>query len=420
MGQEESESSMLILFHDRSVLRKWATLVAELAARPIEEEKRRLWLDHNQLRRTRPLVFCSPENSWNEIIPATSLECEGPLARHWEFLLRMQVFSGRRMRDDMVIEPFFTIPHVYTESGWGVQETYINSGVQGGAYTWDSPLKDLGDLSGLRYPTITIDWAESDAQLEEAESIFGDLLTVRRKTFWWWSLGMTWPLVRLRGLERIMWDMVDNPEGLHHLMAFMRDGHLAMVDYLDQQGLLYLNNGGEYVGSGGFGWTDELPQSPNGNGQVHPRDMWGFCESQETGTVSPAMFEEFVFQYQLPLLEKFGLNCYGCCEVLDSRWHVVKKTPRLRRVSVSPWANLERMAENLEAHYIYSMKPNPTALAMPTFDEASIRKDLRKALEITRGCVVEVIMKDNHTICVDPYRVIRWTEIAKEEAERLG
>jgi len=394
--------------------------VADLAARPIEEEKRRLWLDHNQLKRTRPLIFSSPENSWNEIIPASYLECESTLGRHWEFLLRMQVFSGRRMRDDMVIEPFFSVPHVYTESDWGVHETFINSGVQGGAYTWESPLKDLENLSGLRFPMISIDWTESDAQLEQAESIFGDILTVRRKTSWWWSLGMTWPLARLRGLERILWDMVDNPNGLHRLMAFLRDGHLAKLEYLEQQGLLYLNNRGEYVGSGGFGWTDELPQSPNGNGQVRSRDMWGFCESQETGTVSPAMFEEFVFQYQLPLLEKFGLNCYGCCEALDSRWHVVKKTPRLRRVSVSPWANLGKMAENLEANYIYSMKPNPAALAMPTFDEAAIRKSLREALEITRGCVVEIIMKDNHTICHDPYRIIRWTEIAKEEAERLG
>ncbi len=411
---------MSITPHDRSVLRKWAAEAAELAARPIEEEKRRLWFDHNQLRRTRPVVFCDPENSWNEIIPASSLECETPLARQWEFLLRMRVFSGRRMRDDMVIEPFFNIPHVYTETDWGIHENFINPGVQGGAYTWESPLNDLEDLTGLHFPTVSIDWAESDAHLEEAEAVLGDLLTVRRKTSWWWSIGMTHMLAKLRGLERIMWDMVDHPGGLHRLMAFLRDGYLAKLDFLDREGLLYLNNRGEYVGSGGFGWTKELPQSADGDGQVHPMDMWGFCESQETGTVSPTMFEEFVFQYQLPVLERFGLNCYGCCEVLDSRWHVVKKTPRLRRVSVSPWANLEKMAENLGANYVYSMKPNPAALAMPTFDEDFIRQTIRGAFEITQGCVVEIIMKDNHTICNDPTRVIRWTEIAKEEAERLG
>ena len=53
--------------------------------------------------------------------------------------------------------------------------------------------------------------------------------------------------------------------------------------------------------------------------------MWGFCESQETVGVSPKMFEEFVFAYQLPILDRFGLNIYGCCEPLDRRFDIVKR-----------------------------------------------------------------------------------------------
>ena len=37
----------------------------------------------------------------------------------------------------------------------------------------------------------------------------------------------------------------------------------------------------------------------------------------------------------------------------------------------------------------------------------------------TRNCRVEVIMKDTHTIGNDPQRVVRWVQIAREEAERL-
>jgi hypothetical protein len=147
--------------------------------------------------------------------------------------------------------------------------------------------------------------------------------------------------------------------------------------------------------------------------------MWGFSESQETVGVSPQMFAEFVFPYQLPILERFGLNCYGCCEPLDKRWHIVQQIPNLRRVSVSPWADLARMAEMLGDRYIYSMKPRPTDLAMDGFDEDRIRAELREALRVTRDCRVEVIMKDNHTIRNDPRRVIRWVQIAREEAEAL-
>jgi hypothetical protein len=201
-------------------------------------------------------------------------------------------------------------------------------------------------------------------------------------------------------------------------MAFLRDGHLAKLDFLEEHGLLSLNNDGTYVGSGGYGWTHELPQ-PDFDGRVRTRDMWGFGESQETVGVSPEMFEEFVFPYQVPVLDRFGLNCYGCCEPLDTRWHVVAKVPRLRRVSVSPWADLAQMAERLGNRYIFSMKPNPADLAHPTFDEGRIRADIRRALQVTRDCCVEVIMKDNHTIGNDPNRVIRWVQVVREEAGSL-
>ena len=77
------------------------------------------------------------------------------------------------------------------------------------------------------------------------------------------------------------------------------------------------------------------------------------------------------------------------------------------------------MAEMLGDRYVYSMKPNPADLAMDTFDEKRIRAELRKDLQTTRNCRVEVIMKDTHTIRNDLRRVIRWVQIACEEAKNL-
>jgi hypothetical protein len=212
-------------------------------------------------------------------------------------------------------------------------------------------------------------------------------------------------------------DFIDQPDGLHRVMAFLRDGTLARLDFLEQNHLLSLNNRGTYVGSGGFGWSRELPQ-PDFSGNVRAIDCWGFAESQETSTVSPRMFASFILPYQLPILERFGLNCYGCCEPLDNRWEYVEKIPRLRRVSVSPWAKLERMAERLGPRYILSLKPNPADLAAENMDEERIRAGLRASIITakTQNCRLEIIMKDNHTIANDPARVIRWVQIAKEEA----
>jgi len=417
-GLSQRPRQILVETHDRRILRELAAKVAELAGRDIERGKIRLWYKHNSLEKTRPLVFCDPEEGWHEIIRDEDLQCLGSLARKWEFGLRKEVFWGECMKDDRVIEPFFDVPHVYSESGWGLQEQRIRSSRRG-SYTWISPLKGPDDIEELRFPRITIDQENTNRLASLAHDVFGDFLTVRLKTLWWWSMGMTEELVYLRGLEQIMLDMYDNPAFVHRLMGFLRDAHMAKLDFLEENGLLSLNNDGTYVGSGGFGWTDELPGEGFDEKRVRCRDMWGFGESQETVGVSSDMFGEFIFPYQQPLLDRFGLNCYGCCEPLDNRWDVVKKTPRLRRVSVSPWSDFALMAELLEDKYIYSMKPSPTPLAAPDFDEQGIRQQLRSALEAAKGCCVEVIMKDNHTIRNEPRRVVRWCRIAREEIEKL-
>lgn len=409
--------TLAIAPQDRLILQRLAAAVAQLAARPLEQEKRDLWRRHNALQATRPVIFCDPENGWNEIFPPKSLACTGDLARLWEFRLRKEIFWGQEMCDDRVIEPYFDIAHIFTTSGWGLEVEKIG-GEHGGAYMWDAPVRTRTDLEKLHIPQIDVDEEATARLLALAQETFDNLLTVRLRTAWWWTLGMTWTLAGLRGLSQLMYDMVDDPEFVHDLMAFLRDGTLAVLDSLEARSLLSLNTGGSYVGSGGFGWTDELPQ-PDFTGRVRLCDLWGFAESQETVGISPAMFEEFVFPYQLPLLARFGLNCYGCCEPLDRRWHIVQRFPRLRRVSVSPWADRAFMAEMLGDRYILSMKPHPTDLAMASFDEAQVRAVVRRDLQTTRDCRVEMIMKDNHTIGNDPRRVVRWVQIAREEADSL-
>lgn len=403
--------------HDRTILRRLAAATAELAARPLEQQKRDLWRRHNALEPTRPVIFCDPENGWHEIFPDAALACTGELARLWEYRLRKEVFWGQEMGDDRVIEPFFDIAHIFTTSGWGFAIEKIG-GEHGGSYVWDAPVKTRADLERLHYPQIDVDAAATATLLALAQDTFDGLLAVRLRTAWWWTLGMTWTLVGLRGLNRLMYDLVDEPDLVHDLMAVLRDGTLAVLDSLEARDLLSLNTDGTYVGSGGFGWTDQLPQ-PDYAGRTRTCDMWGFAESQETVGISPAMFEEFIFPYQLPLLARFGLNCYGCCEPLDRRWHVVQRFPRLRRVSVSPWADRPYMAEMLGDRYILSMKPHPADLAMAGFDEEHVRAVVRRDLRVTRDCRVEMIMKDNHTIGNDPRRVVRWVQIAREEAEAL-
>jgi len=403
---------------ERGVLRELAKRVAEIAAQPQQAEKRRLWLQHNALGETRPLIFADPENAWYELIPAARLKSEGNLARLWEFRLRKEIYWAEQIRDDRVVEPVFPVYHIYEESERGL-ETRIIGGEDDGAYTWEPPLKDYRDLDRLQFRRVHVDAEKTRRLYDLAAEVLGDILPVRLEGVWWWSLGMTSDLILLRGFQQALFDMLDNPAGLHRLMAFLRDENLAKLDFLEASGLLSPNNGGDFIGTGGYGWSDELP-APGFDGEaVRTRDLWGFCESQETIGVSPRQFEEFVFTYQLPILERFGLNIYGCCEPLDKRFAIVKRIPRLRKVTVSPWSDAAGMAEKLGSAYVYTRKVNPADIAGATVDEERSRKELRDTLRATsrHQCRVEILMRDVMTLSGNPENIIRWTRIAREESE---
>ena len=91
----------------------------------------------------------------------------------------------------------------------------------------------------------------------------------------------------------------------------------------------------------------------------------------------------------------------------------------MRRVSVSSWADYGKMADNLQDKYIYSLKAKPTDLAQPVLDEDTVRRRINDILKKCKGCIIEIIMKDNHTIGNNPNNVIRWCQIAQEEARNI-
>jgi hypothetical protein len=410
------KEELLVNKKDQEILKDLAARVAEFAGSPAEDEKRKLWNDHNMLKTKRPLVFCDPENGWNEIITENKIKCTGSLARRWEVVLRKEIFWAESIKDDKVIEPYFDIGYTFTDNEWGL-DSLISGGTGGGSYAWVAPIKGDEDLKKIHYPKIEVDHKTTEDAIGIADDIFGDYLKIRLTGRWWWTLGLTMDLAFLRGLENIMLDMLDNPELIHQLMTILRDGTLKKIDYLEENGLLSLNTD-TYVGSGGFGYTDELPAVGFKEEYVRTIDMWGFGDSQETGSVSPQMFEEFVFPYQLPILKRFGLNCYGCCEPLDKRWEIVKRLPNLRRVSVSPWSDQEIMAEYLQDDYIFSLKANPSDLAVPIMDKEFVRQKVMNSLKKTKGCVLEILMKDNHTLGKNPNNIINWVKIVRESIEK--
>lgn len=407
---------------DKDILRRLAEQKLKISGDMQNVERRQAWMAFDSGKARRVMVLAEHSGIRDRLRPlsVSNLECTGEWARRIETSLRTELLSFAELRDDHVVEPVINLKWRINVSDFGVEVVTHQGGDsdQMGSRSWDPPIKDMdADFSKLRPRTFTVDREATLAERQLMEEVFDGILEVRMRGSYYWTMGITRKAIDLIGLEGIMFSMYDNPDGLHRLMAFLRDDELAFSSWLEEQGLYSLNNENDYIGSGYMGYTDDLPQAATWQkgSPVREQDLWVLLESQETVGVGPEQFEEFVFPYQLSVAKRFGKTYYGCCEPMQSRWRVIKQIPNLARVSVSPWADQKFMAEALGRDYVYSRKPNPALISTGDFDEAAIRNDIRETLNAAEGCRVEIIMKDVHTLNNEPERLARWVQIAREE-----
>ena len=406
-----------VLPTDREILRRLAARRAEIAQEPVMAERRGLWLKHASLRGERPMILAETQGLLPEVMPDSALQCREGWARELERNLRLSVYQHEHVNDDMVVEPWIECSWDVTIGDYGVTADKRHGDNAGrlGSYVWDPPIADLDrDMERLHLRELSANREASWAWKALLEDLFAGILPVRIRGNHYWTMGLTWRCIDLIGLQGLMLSMYDNPSGLHRLMAFLRDDHMHLVDWLEAEGLYTLNNENDYVGSGTVGYTDELPRDDwIAGAPVRAQDIWVLSESQETAGVSPGMFGEFIFPYQLPLIERFGLCYYGCCEPVQARWPILRRIPNLRRVSISPWCNQDYMAQALGREVIFCRKPSPALISHAYWDEEAIRQDLRHTLDVAGECNLEIVMKDVHTLSDQPWRLGRWVELAR-------
>jgi hypothetical protein len=404
------EVTWLFSAHDRVILRDLAKEVAEIAALPVMAERKRLWYLHNSLKQERPMVLIFPEGSWQELLPPAALQCEGERARQIEYALRQRIYGFRHFQSDNVVEDIWQVHIAVRLSSWGLTSRRHNSPGERGAWAFDPVILEPSDLKKLVVPEVSIDEAATERALAEAQELFGDILKVRLVGVNHISFHLMAQYTAWRGLEQVMLDMYENPGMLHDAMAFLEEAHRSIVKQYVDLNVLSLNNDNTYHSSGGVGYTDELPKPGFHPNHVRPCDMWASAEAQEMAQVSPEMHDEFILAYEKRLLAPFGLNGYGCCEDLTRKLPLVFTIPNLRRVSISPFADVEACAAQIGNRCIFSWKPHPSHL-VGAFDPARIRDYVAHGIKATRGCTLEIILKDTHTCEHRPERFDQWSDI---------
>jgi len=402
---------------DRIILRECAKKQMEYANSDENQSKINRWYRHNSMQ-GEPMVVAEICGIFHELDTESELVCKDETARSIELTFRRNFLMHEFIGDDSVIDPYFRIQWDIDKGSNGVDVRVVRSQDNDGrefGMEIDAPIADLRKgLEELEYRKYSVDRGKTIRYKTFLEELFGDILPVRIFGDYWWTMGLSHHLIYLIGHERFMLSMYDDPEALHWLMEFVYKDRLAQVKWMESNRLLNLNNENNYIGSGGRGFTKELGQSGD---TVSSTDMWALLESQPTSHVSPEMFREFVFDYQLRMAENFGLIYYGCCEPLHDRMDLITRIPNLRSVSVSPFSDERIMSEYINGKYIYSRKPDPAVLSNGNYSSEAIEKSIEKTLKLAKGCELEFIMKDLHTVGYERERLREWVLLTRQAIE---
>jgi hypothetical protein len=414
---------------DKRVLRTLGEEVAAIASLPVQAETASKWSTLNGLGRVKPMVWMS-DIPWHEmdVDGELRLQTKSRWSRYHEWELRKLMYQWNHMRADMVMESAVYSPLVVHSSGVGLAEDVdiamtdeANSVV---SRHFNIQIHDEADLEKIKIPVVTHDTDSSLAQYQQLHDIFSGLLDVKTRGvngFAFWVA--PWDqLIRAWGVQEALIDLYDRPELVHKAIGRLVDAYLIALDQFEQQNLLTLNSGYNRIGSGGLGYTNELPQPDYDPGRVRAKDLWGFSAAQIFSDVSPRMHWEFALQYEIRWLSRFGLNYYGCCDPLHRKMDILERIPNLRKVSMSPWVQVDEAVANVGDRYVFSYKPNPAGFSEATWHLDAAKHELETVLTKARahGCVVEVIMKDISTLRYEPQRLWEWSEMAAEVTQRFA
>ena len=395
---------------DRQILRELIKPYLEIAHLPVQRQRARQYRDLNSLRSTRPVVLLD-ELPWHELNGDgfLTLCCQDAFCRDIEQFLRRALYKWR-LPSDMLVLPEIPYPRAIRigDIGVAVRETTlsVDPGNNIVSHAYQDCLSTMDQLEALHVPTVEIDEEADRRNLERAAELFGDLVPLRLTGYMnhfapWDNIAM-W-----RGVGPLLTDLVERPDFMHQTMERLVTIQLALLEKLEALNALEAH--AELVHCTPA-YADELPGPGFNPDHVTRADQWGRGTAQIFASVSPAMHEEFEIAYMRRFFRGSGLVYYGCCEPLHRKMDIVKTLPNLRKVSVTPWADVRMCAEAMGPGYVLSRKPKPAAVAVPSLDRTALARDIEETLAICRetGTPCEFILKDISTCAGNPQNLYDW------------
>ena len=387
--------------NDTRRLRNLAGRYAEYAHGEPMAQRREKWCLHNDLReKTYPFHIEDNGSYFNDLIPP--LECEDDECRYFEGRLLHSLVAYEQIDDDRIIPDRFVIDWCTPLSVHCDELQFTNADNGRGSslgFASNKPIKDIdADLGKLKKRTISLDGEQTASDAQLAEKVFEGLMPVEvGRVSSLYSNGITGHAVILMGMQELYLQMAIDPDAVHRLFTFLAEDNLALGQWEEDQDLLTVNHdGNEGYCSGSSQFSDETTV-PAGS-RVASADRWGYLESQESAGVSASMFDEFLMPHFTRLASKFKLFKFGCCEPVHDLMPVLQRLPGLRKVSVTPWCDLRKLAGTCREDVIWCRKPVPLTLCGQPYAPRDQREHLQETLDMGQDYFIEFVYRDTNML----------------------
>jgi len=405
-------------------LRELAKQVREIAEMPIQGHNRKLWTAVNDLHMIRPVIHVRDYPLYliqfgDEL--TTTIEDESLKKIEQDLLLRL--YEWRHLRGDRVVEPTVKCPVVYRDSGFGIEVatddwvSFLDGGQYDKAVHYDRQITCEEDLTKIKTPVVEYDEAGTMRRYDLLQGIFDGILQVKlfgRHNFRCCPMDdiFTW-----MGISEGMLKLAMEPVLVHQAMERYINASIDRIRQYERLGILSSNNGFENIGNNCIGYTSDLPPATASGIGARIADIWGQSADQIMTCVSPGMTQEFCLDHEQKWAGMFTLYSYGCCERLDNKLSLLATSfPNIRKISCSPFSDLESTMEQLGDRYVISFKPNSTYLAHENAGFDYLKQEMTTALELSRKYKVNLVfnMKTLISLNGDPTRLWKWCDTAND------
>jgi hypothetical protein len=406
---------------ERKIVRELAAQYYNIAMSGDNLEKARLFRAVNNRKMIRPVVICD-ELPWFELNIDNCLDCvcEDQGLRGLESHFRYWLARYKYFAADLYLNPVFSIgKHVgFTGLGLHSEEKIIRTNERNHivAHQYADKLQTEEDIEKLQFQTVTYDEAGTKKHFEYIADIIGDIMPVKitgLSSDYGLGHGIWDTISGLKGVESLLTDLAERPEFMHKIARRLTDIFLDKLRQIEELHILGVDQ--TYIHCTPA-LTDDL-ERPADFDNIKFNNIWGRAVAQIFSAVSKSMHDEFDITYAVEAMEPFGLIYYGCCEPLDTKIDILKKIKNLRKISITPWADINLAAEVMGNEYVVAAKPNPANVSTG-FDEGVIRKEIKAIVGAVKknGGSCDIVLKDVSTVAGKPEHLIKWIQIAMEVA----